>query len=451
MNALPARLLATGLWIATLLSGSVAPAAQPTLAATPFDASGIYKTGQKAGWTLTLSSAESDAPAFTYTVKKNNFDVIASGPIHFSNGRATLETTLHEPAMLYVEVQPVDAAEAKDGAETPGRLVLGAAIAPEQIKPAEPAPDDFDAFWRSKIALLHEIPANPVLKPGDSGVEGVDYATLTLDNIAGAKVYGQLAKPARDGKFPAMLLLQWAGGPYPLQKSWVTDRAAAGWLVLNIEPHDVPGDMPPEFYAALPALIRRYNTIYNDDRDRNYFLQMYIGAYRAADYLTSRPDWNGEIFLVTGTSMGGQQSLAVCGLHPKPTHMIVHVPAGAEANGNLFGRTAGYPNWDSKNPRVAATARYFDTVNFAPRIRATSLVSMGFLDTVCPPVGIWAAFNRIPAAKEAAPLPTAAHNHQSTAEQQRAFTDRDEAWRAALVRGEEPRLLALNASAVAAR
>src|SRR5690606_33903620 len=58
MNALPARLLATGLWIATLLSGSVATAAQPTLAATPFDASGIYKTGQKAGWTLTLSSAE---------------------------------------------------------------------------------------------------------------------------------------------------------------------------------------------------------------------------------------------------------------------------------------------------------------------------------------------------------------------------------------------------------
>ncbi len=440
MVTLPSRLLSACLYLAAL-STSASPAAQPALSVTPFDVSGIYEAGEKAGWTLTLPASDAAAPALTYSVKKNNFDVIASGPLRFIDGRATIETTLDEPAMLYVEVQTTDAAEIQAGAETPTQLVLGAAIAPDRIKPAEPAPDDFDAFWRSKIAGLHEIPANPILKPGDSGVEGVEYATLTLDNIDGAKVYGQLAKPALGEKFPAMLLLQWAGGPYPLQKPWVTDRAAEGWLVLNIEPHDVPGDLPKEFYAALPALIRRYNTIYNDDRDRNYFLQMYLGAYRAADYLTSRPDWNGEIFLVTGTSMGGQQSLAVCGLHPKPTHMIVHVPAGAEANGNLFGRTAGYPNWDSHNPRVAATARYFDTVNFAPRIRAKSLVSMGFLDTVCPPVGIWAAFNRIPAAKEAAPLPTAAHNHQATAGQQRAFTDRDEVWRAALVRGEEPQLL----------
>ena len=448
MDLLPSRFLATCFWLLALSSSSAA-AAEPLPSAAPFNASGIYEAGEKAGWIFTLPETAT-ASAFNYTVKQNDFAVVASGTLSFVDGRATIETTLAEPSMLYVEVQPTASTETQDNAETSAQLVLGAAIAPEQIQPAEPAPDDFDAFWRSKIARLHEIPANPVLKPGDSGVEGVEYATLTLDNIDGAKVYGQLAKPISGQKFPAMLLLQWAGGPYPLQKTWVTDRAAEGWLVLNIEPHDVPGDLPKEFYAALPALIRRYNTIYNDDRDRNYFLQMYLGAYRAADYLTSRPDWNGEIFLVTGTSMGGQQSLAVCGLHPKPTHMIVHVPAGAEANGNLFGRTAGYPNWDSHNPRVAATARYFDTVNFAPRIRAKSLVSMGFLDTVCPPSGIWAAFNQIPAEKEAAPLPTAAHNHQATAEQQRAFTDRDEAWRAALVRGEEPQLLALSTPAAAA-
>ncbi len=449
MDAFPLRFLATCLWLVALTS-SASTSSTPELSVEPFDSSGIYELGEKVGWTLALSApASSGAPAFTFTIKKNNFDVIAAGPLVFTNGRASIETRLDDPALLYVEVQPAGSTPTKDRAETPGRLVLGAAVAPGSIRPVEPTPDDFDEFWRSKIALLHEIPANPVVSPGDSEVEGVDYATLTLDNIDGAQVYGQLARPANGEKFPAMLLLQWAGGPYPLQKSWVTDRAADGWLVLNIEPHDVPGDMPKEFYAALPALIRRYNTIYDDDRDRNYFLQMYLGAYRAADYLTSRPDWNGEIFLVTGTSMGGQQSLALCGLHPKPTHMIVHVPAGAEANGNLFGRTAGYPNWASQNSRVAATARYFDTVNFAARIRAKSLVSMGFLDTVCPPVGIWAAFNQIPAAKEAVPLPLAAHNHQATAEQQRAFTDRDEAWRAALVRGEEPQLLALTASAVA--
>jgi Acetyl esterase (deacetylase) len=415
--------------------------AAPTF--TPFDPSGLYAPGEKVGWTVTFSA--DDTQSYTYQIKKNNFTPLASGTLDPAAGTATLETVLDEPAMVYVEITPTYAP-----ADTPP-LALGAAIAPEQIAPAEPPPDDFDAFWREKIAQLHEIPADPQLIPGDSGVEGVEYATLRMNNIAGAHIYGQLAKPSKPGKYPALLILQWAGGPYPLQKSWVTEPAAEGWLALNIEPHDVPGDMPPEFYAALPALLRRYNTIYDDDRDRNYFLQMYLGAYRAADYLAQHPDWNGEVFLVRGTSMGGQQALALAGLHSKPTHVIVHVPAGADANGNLHGRTAGYPNWNSHNPAVARTARYFDTVYFASRIQARALVSMGFLDTICPPVGIWAAFNQIPAPKEVVPLPEAAHNHQATPEQQQAFTDRENAWRTALVRGAEPRLLPLHSSALTGR
>jgi cephalosporin-C deacetylase-like acetyl esterase len=87
------------------------------------------------------------------------------------------------------------------------------------------------------------------------------------------------------------------------------------------------------------------------------------------------------------------------------------------------------------------TAQYFDTVNFAMRIKAKSLVSMGFIDEVCPPVGIWIAFNQIRAPKEVVPLVEAAHNHQSTPEQQRAYTERSKAWLDALVKGEEPTLL----------
>ena len=92
-------------------------------------------------------------------------------------------------------------------------------------------------------------------------------ATVRLDNVEGSRVYAQLARPAREGRFPALVIYQWASPPYPLQKSWVTDRAAEGWLALNVEPHDVPGDMPQAFYDALPAIIKRYNTIGHHSRD----------------------------------------------------------------------------------------------------------------------------------------------------------------------------------------
>ena len=97
------------------------------------------------------------------------------------------------------------------------------------------------------------IPATPVLTPGESGRPGVEYATIKMNNINGAHVYGQFAKPAREGKFPALLILQWASPPYPLQKEWVTDRAAEGWLALNVEPHDVPQRHAAAFYDGAAA------------------------------------------------------------------------------------------------------------------------------------------------------------------------------------------------------
>jgi cephalosporin-C deacetylase len=405
-----------------------------SLVLTPLHASGIYAVGEMVGWTITPPAGTTSVPAkYAYAVKTNNHDVIQSGKLDLSSGTGALSVSVKQPAMLYLEI--TDTAD-----KTSKPIAAGAAIAPTELKPTAPRPADFDAFWEKKIALLKTIPADPVVTKGDSGKEGVDYATLTLKNINGAHVYGQLAKPAREGKFPAMVIFQWAGGPYPLQKSWVTDRAAEGWLALNIEPHDVPGDLPAAFYAALPAMIKSYNSIENHDRDRNYFLQMYLGDYRAVDFLAAHPNWDGKTLLVMGTSMGGQQSLAVAGLHPKITHLIVHVPAGADSNGALHGRHAGYPNWDESNPKVMETALYFDTVNFASRIKVPSLVTMGFIDNVCPPAGIWTAFNQIRSPKEVVPLVEAAHNHQSTAEQQRGYTERSNAWLAALVKGEQPEI-----------
>jgi cephalosporin-C deacetylase len=233
-----------------------------------------------------------------------------------------------------------------------------------------------------------------------------------------------------------MVIYQWASPPYPLQKSWVTDRAAEGWLVLNIEPHDVLPDAPPSYYRALPAELKNYGAIGQEDRDKCYFLQMYLADYRAVDYIASRPDWNGKTLVVNGTSMGGQQSLVVAGLHPKITHVVVEEPSGCDLNADQHGRQAGYPGFPSSNPKAVATAPYFDVINFASHIRATSLVAMGFVDTIAPPAGIWTAFNQIRGGKEVAPMFEAPHNNTATRAQQLPYTSRATEWLSALVKGQ---------------
>jgi cephalosporin-C deacetylase len=395
----------------------------------PYQPAGIYALGDTVGWNVTLPW---NSPTVNFIVRSNNHTEIGRGLLR--PGRPSrIEATLSQPGMVYVEVT-----ENRPGAKP---KALGAAVAPEMIQRALPEPKDFDAFWSAKIRALRRVPARPELTVKPSDRDGVDFAIIKMDHLDGRHVWGQVARPADPTgrkKFPALLILQWASPPYPLQKSWVTDRAAEGWLALNIEPHDVMPDQPKEYYDALPAELKSYNTIETRNRDKNYFLYMYLADLRAVDYLASRPDWDGRTLVVMGTSMGGQQALCTTGLHPKVTAMLVNVPAGADVNGDAHGRKTGYPFWDPNDPKVLETAQYFDTAHCAARIRVPSLVSMGFIDVATTPVSIWAAFNQIKGRKEAAPMPDSPHNHLATPEQSLPWTQRSAAWLGALVKGQSP-------------
>jgi cephalosporin-C deacetylase len=193
---------------------------------------------------------------------------------------------------------------------------------------------------------------------------------------------------------------------YALNAAAVARRAAEGWLVFNVDAHD---KLPSDPSGGVP---RGYQSIGNTDREASYFLNMYLRDSRVLDYLLTRADWDGRTIVLMGGSMGGQQSLALAGLRPEPiTAVLVCVPAGADANGDLHGRKAGYPNWPPDNPDVMKTALYFDTVNFASRIKAPVMAGIGFIDTISPPAGIWSMLNQVPGPVEALPLIDSEHDN----------------------------------------
>jgi cephalosporin-C deacetylase-like acetyl esterase len=234
-----------------------------------------------------------------------------------------------------------------------------------------------------------------------------------------------------------LLIVQWAG-VYRLWPNWVTDRAAQGWLVLNIEAHDLPIDQPGSFYEEISAdALRDYPSIGNTNRETSYFLPMYLSGYRAADYLTTRSDWNRRVLVVMGGSQGGLQSLMLAGLHPGITAAIADVPAGCDMLGPDVGRAPGWPRWysnirDGANPEsVREASRYFDVANFTSRVRCPVLVGLGLIDEVCPPAGILAAMNQVFSAKKLIIYPHGAHNDDHGTH--RPFDhERDEVWLPAL-------------------
>jgi cephalosporin-C deacetylase-like acetyl esterase len=386
----------------------------------PYHSNGTYAVGETVGWTVTPAPAPS-MYAYRWTVRRNNAVVLKEGALNLSSGRDTIEIAVDRPEMIYVAIEPyADAADAHfEGGNTgrdTGLYAVGAAVAPAKLELSTPRPPDFDAFWDAKLAAQARVPMDPVLTHVETEVPGVDINMFQLDAL-GSKVHGYLAKPAREGRFPAVIQLQYAG-VYALNPGAVARRASEGWLMLNVDSHD---KLPSDPSGGIP---RGYQAIGNTNRETSYFLNMYLRDSRALDYLLTRPDWDGKTIVLMGGSMGGQQSLALAGLRPeKITAVLVCVPAGADSNGDLHGRKAGYPNWPSDNPDVMTNALYFDTVNFAPRITAPVMAGIGFIDTTSPPAGIWTMLNQVHAPVEPLPMIDSEHDNY-TPEKARPCTTR---------------------------
>jgi cephalosporin-C deacetylase len=416
-----------------ILAPFLLQAAQVNLSVIPDHASAIYKKGETITWQIPQNPDLTGT--YTFEIRKNNFTPIANGSFLPSEGPSTIQVQAEEPAMLFLQISDPTGKKLFDYA---------AAVDPLAINHGIGKPKDFDAFWRRKLALTQHFNVNRVNTKIAIDKPGIDYGTFKMDHPMGGHITGQQVRPDDGKKHPALLMLQWAGGPYSLDRTWIQWYAESGWIAMNIQAHDVEPIAPAEYYQNLPTELKNYTSINQTDPETNYFVRMYLSGYVALNQLAKDPQWDGKTLLVIGTSMGGQQAIALAGLHPKVTHLIANVPAGSDLNASLYNRQLGYPNFPLDNDKAANTAQYIDCNNFAPNIRATSLIGLGFVDTVCPPYGIWTTFNRIRGPKEVAPMPDSPHNHLATPAQQQPFNQRSSEWLTALAKGEpiKPRSLA---------
>ncbi len=425
-----------------LVASTLTSLAELSVTIAPDRPSGVYAAGETASWTVNVNpDPASPVHELTYNITKDGATPVASGKLDFSGTPVKISASRTDPGSMAVAVFVTG---------NPTRLALGGAIFdPEKISPSAPEPKGFDAFWQSKLDELARVPINPVVKkaPDPYKTKDVDYYQVTLDNIRGTKVHGQLARPSAEGKYPAMLMVMGAGVS-PLKPFAVLGDAKAGWLVFQISAHDIPIDESGEFYTQLDnGALKNYPLIGSEDREKSYFLRMFLGCARAVDYLTSRPDWDGKIMMVTGPSQGGLQSFATAGLCPKVTGVMALVPAGCDVSGTLHNRGTVWPYWFSKAAgdrdmkKVETTAGYFDGLNFAARIHCPTLVGYGLIDETSRPDSVAAAVNALKGPKETIILPLSNHmgrDHTGKGKSlyQELFFSRAEAWKKSALAGQ---------------
>ncbi len=299
----------------------------------------------------------------------------------------------------------------------PVRAIAGAAFSPERIGLSLPVPEDFDAFWADQKRRLAEIPLAPKLTRVKHSTASIECYDVETPCLGGAPVSGYFSKPtdAHPKSLPAILWVHGAG----VRSSSLSNAvkgAQAGMLSMDINAHGIPNGKPAKFYSDLSSgRLKNYRVAGRESRDTIYFRGMFLRLIRAIDFLTAQPEWDGHHIVVIGHSQGGGQSLVAGGIDSRVTMIAPGVPAICDHSGQVVNRINGWPklvptNSDG-NPdaQILKAARYVDAVNFASRCKAEAIMSIGFIDAVCPPSSCYAAYNALKGPKSVINEPLMGH------------------------------------------
>jgi cephalosporin-C deacetylase len=315
--------------------------------------------------------------------------------------------TLQQPGFIRCVVKATVAGHDYRGAGT-------AAYSPEAIRPTQIEPADFDEFWQKAKDTLAKIPVDahltllPEASTGTLNVYHVSVATVGRSADGPGHLYGILCVPKAPGKYPAILRVPGAGvRPY----AGDLVMAERGAITFEIGVHGVPVNLPKPVYSDLAAGALDGYWFFNfDDKEHYYYHRVYLNCIRANDFLTSLPEWDGKNLVVAGASQGGQLSIVTAALDSRVTGLAVTHPAFCDVSGELHGRAGGWPHpfkpdatgapSAQSTPAKIATATYYDTVNFAKRLRVPGYYNWGYNDDTCPPTSTYSAYNVIQAPKQ---------------------------------------------------
>lgn len=370
----------------------------------------LYQTGETARFDLTVTQDGKPLAQgqIQCSLSKDGVEPKREETLQIKDGKATLTGTLGEPGFLLLRAS---IAGQKDFAQA------SAGFSPQEIKPSLPVPDDFDAFWAAQKAALAQVEMKSTLTPMTSTLPKVAVYDAQITCL-GAPVSGYYAKPkdAKAKSCPAILFVHGAGVGGSSLGAVAWSEREGGMLSMDINAHGLPNGKPKAFYDEQAAgALKDYRFQGRDDREKCYFKGMFLRVIRALDFLTAQPEWDGKTLIVYGSSQGGFQAFAAAGLDPRVTFFCAGVPAGCDHTGIAAGRINGWPKLvtitDGKAVEAELqTARYFDNVNFATRAKCQgAAVTVGFIDTVCPPSSVYAAYNVLTMPKTLHPMPLTGH------------------------------------------
>ncbi|OGV65054.1 MAG: acetylesterase [Lentisphaerae bacterium RIFOXYC12_FULL_60_16] len=290
-----------------------------------------------------------------------------------------------------------------------------------KYKGTNPRPKDFDAYWKRALAELDRTDSQITLTPATFQTPAADCQDLFFTGVGGARIHAKLLRPRHPrGKHPAVVMFHGYSGN---AGEW-TDKlgyVALGYTVAALDCRGQGGQSDDVGSVAGNTLRGHIIRGIDDDPDKLLFRQIFLDTAQLARIVMAMPDVDPARVGATGGSQGGGLTLACVALEPRiklaapvfpflsDYQRVWKMDLAKEAYEELRQYFRLFDPLHKREAEIFTTLGYIDVQHLAARIKAHTMMTVGYMDTICPPSTQFAAYNKIRAKKFLVEYPDFGH------------------------------------------
>lgn len=274
-------------------------------------------------------------------------------------------------------------------------------------RPAVDEPADFDTFWQTTLAETRACGGAPDVRRVATPLTAVTVDDVTFPGFAGDPIRAWLIRPAApSGPLPVVVEFVGYGGGRGLPSEKLR-WAACGYAHLVMDTRGQgsnwgTGGETPDLHgaeASVPGVMTRGIL----DPGTYYYRRLFTDGVRLVDAVSQLDGLDPTRIAVTGGSQGGGISVAVAALSADVKAVMPDVPYLAHFRRSVS-MTPAAPYTEvarylavhrGVEEQVFRTLSYMDGVNFAARITAPALYSVGLMDEIVLPSSVYASYNAL--------------------------------------------------------
>ena len=354
----------------------------------------VYSKGEKVVVTAKLTE-DCTGPLFMY-VLLNGTKVLEKDVVLGPEASVVYEASFDRPVFGMVYIQE------KGGKSDTG---IGFAVAPEEMHPGFRQPSDYRKFWKKELKAMRAVKPEVKLTEVESGDKDFVCYDFEISMHEGWPARGYLAMPrgAELKSLPIVMYFHGAGVKSSGSQSKVKTalsyaKMGGGCIAVDVNAHGMLNGQPQKYYDDLEKNeLKDYRCRPFTTKEDFYYKDMMLRDVRTLDWLCTLKEWDGRRVLVTGSSQGGNQSLAVAGLDRRVSSIVAIVPGYCDMGAVMDEeRQSGWKRMYRdvhKYPGAEKVLPYFDNVFSIRYTKAELWMELGLIDQTCAAEGMYAAFN----------------------------------------------------------